>query len=173
MNQTVHQIPNPFRRGLLGASAALIAMLCMADSQALAGNAAELGQKTKQAVQDAGRSVADEAGKLAERINEARLKHRTRDEVVAWIIMGVLVAGVAGMMTSLRSTGLGTLGRLALGLIGALLGGMLVRTVNLDFAWGSATIRYEELLASLLGAIVLVLVARLLRSGATRKTSKP
>lgn len=124
----------------------------------------EVAQETTAAVAQAGRSAADQAEQLWQRIDAARLKKRTPDEIVAWAIMGVLVGALAGMMTSLKPTGLGKLGRLLLGLAGAFLGGIVVRVTELDFGWGPVLIRYEELAFSLLGAIVLLLLARFIRS---------
>jgi len=123
----------------------------------------------KEAVTDATRSAGEKFQELWRRVDEGRLKNRTRDEIVAWVIMGVLVGAVAGMMTSLKTTGLGKLGRLLLGLAGAFLGGVAVHVTNVDFGMGPVLIRYEELLFSFGGAIVLLLAVRLLRSGATKK----
>ena len=174
MNNPINRIPNPFRRDLLSAGAALVVILtCLTGRPAAGADAAELGEKTKAAVEDAGRSVADGAGKLLDRFDEARLKHRSRDEVIAWVIMGLLVAAAAGMMTPLRPTGFGNLGRILLGLGGAFLGGMVVRVARLDFNWGSAVIRYEELLASLVGAILLFVIFRLVRPRSVKKAPTP
>src|SRR5262249_56623775 len=115
------------------------------------------------------RTAGEKLRNLWRRVEDSRLKNRTPDEIVAWVIMGVLVGAVAGMMTSLKTTGLGKLGRLFLGLAGAFLGGVAVHVTNVDFGMGPVLIRYEELLFSFAGAIVLLVVARLLRSGATKK----
>lgn len=123
----------------------------------------------KESVQDASRAVGKSFEDLWRRVDEGRLKNRTRDEIVAWIIMGTLVGAVAGLLTSLKSTGLGKLGRLLLGLAGAFIGGMIVHLGRIDFGLGPVLIRYEELLFSLVGAIVLIVVARLFRSGAKKK----
>ena len=106
----------------------------------------------KEAVTDATRSAGEKFQELWRRVDESRLKNRTRDEIVAWVIMGVLVGAVAGMMTSLKTTGLGKLGRLLLGLAGAFLGGVVVHVANVDFGMGPVLIRYEELLFSFGGA---------------------
>ena len=121
------------------------------------------------AVQDAGRSVSDSFEKVWRSVDQSRLKNRKPDEIVAWVIMGVLVGAVAGMMTSFKPTGLGKLGRLLLGLAGAFLGGIILHLTKVDFGMGPVLIRYEELLFSLAGAIVLIVAARLLRSGAKKK----
>ena len=126
----------------------------------------------KESVQDAGRSVGNSFENLWRRVSESRLKNRTRDEIVAWAIMGVLVGAVAGMLTTLKTTGLGKLGRLLLGLAGAFIGGMIVHVGRIDFGLGPVLIRYEELLFSLVGAVVLVIGARFFRSGAKKKPAQ-
>jgi len=175
-----------FKHDLLGfyprlftcATVLAILLSCVSLRTSLATEQAGLGDKAKvaaqeatSAVKDAGRAVAADVGQLWQRIDAARLKNRAPDEIVAWVIMGVLVGALAGMMTTLKPTGLGKLGRLLLGLIGAALGGILVRVTRLDFGWGPVLIRYEELFFSFLGAVVLIVVARLVRSRSTTKNN--
>lgn len=140
-----------------------------ADQPELVSEAKTAAAETSAAVAQAGQSAADSAEQLWQRIDAARLKNRTFDEVVAWVIVGALVGALAGMMTTLKSTGLGKLGRLLLGLAGAFLGGMVVRVTGLDFGWGPVLIRYEELFVSLLGAVLLVVLAKFVRSRFTTK----
>ena len=123
----------------------------------------------KDSVTDAGRAVSDKFENLWRRADDTRLKNRSRDEIVAWVIMGVLVGSLAGMMTSLKSSGLGKAGRLMLGLAGAFLGGVIVHVAKFDLGMGPVLIRYEELLFAFAGAIVLIIVARLITSGAKKK----
>ncbi|MEI2724499.1 MAG: hypothetical protein V9H26_13480 [Verrucomicrobiota bacterium] len=123
----------------------------------------------KESVQDAGRAVGNSFESLWRRVSETRLKNRTRDEIVAWVIMGVLVGAVAGLFTSPKTTGLGKVGRLLLGLVGAFIGGMIVHVGHIDFGLGPVLIRYEELLLSLAGAVLLIIGARFFRSGAKKK----
>lgn len=113
---------------------------------------------------EAGQSVAAGAESVWKQLEAEGLTNRSRDEVVAWMIMGGLVGAIAGMLTSMRATGLGRLGRLLLGLAGAFLGGIVVRLANLDLGWGPVQIRYEELLFSFTGAVILIVLARLLRA---------
>ena len=144
----------------------------------LAADAGEVGEKAKEvvretsaAVEKAGTTAADSAKELWQRIDEARLKNRTPDELVAWVIMGVLVGAVAGMMTSLKPTGLGKIGRLVLGLAGAFLGGIVAHVGRFDFGWGPVLIRYEELFFSFVGAILIVAAGKIIHSRTTKKTS--
>jgi uncharacterized membrane protein YeaQ/YmgE (transglycosylase-associated protein family) len=131
----------------------------------------EAATAVSDAVKDASRSASDSFNNLWSRLDESRLTNRTRDEVVAWVIMGVLVGAVAGMFTSLKTSGAGRLGRLVLGLAGALLGGTIVHVARLDFGWGPVLVRYEELLFSLAGAVLLIIVARLIRASAVKKSA--
>lgn len=157
----------------------LLFLVCLTGESALAADEPTLVTKTKEAAQEtttavaqAGRSAADQAEQLWQRIDAARLKNRTPDEIVAWAIMGTLVGGLAGMLTSLKPSGLGNLGRLLLGLAGASLGGIVVRLTTLDFGWGPVLIRYEELVFSLLGAILLLVLARFIRSRSKKPSPK-
>ncbi len=120
----------------------------------------------KEVVVDAGASVANGAESAWKTIEETGL---SRHEVVAWMIVGALVGAVAGMLTSMRSTGMGRFGRLFLGLIGALIGGIAVRVGNLDLGWSPVTIRYEDILFAFAGAVLLVVLARLAKSSTQKK----
>jgi uncharacterized membrane protein YeaQ/YmgE (transglycosylase-associated protein family) len=123
----------------------------------------------KELAVDAGQSVAAEAEALWQRLDEEALASRTGHEVLAWMIVGGLVGAVAGMLTSMRSTGFGRLGRLLLGLMGAFIGGLAVRLGSLDFGWQPLQIRYEDLLFSFAGAVMLILLWRLARASTQKK----
>ena len=168
------------RRSHLVTGGLLLVLTCLMGGPALGADEPDLLKKTKEAAQEtaaaaeqAGRSAVDQAEQFWRRIDAARLRNRTPDEVVAWVLMGMLVGALAGMMSSFKPTGLGKAGRLLLGLAGAFVGGMVVRVTQLDFVWGPVLIRYEELAASLLGAIVLIVLARVLRSKSHKQVPKP
>jgi uncharacterized membrane protein YeaQ/YmgE (transglycosylase-associated protein family) len=122
----------------------------------------------KQAVEDAGRSVSWKLDEIWSRIDERRLKNRTRDEIVAWVIMGVLAGGLAGLFRGVRTSGQ-QLGDIALGLVGALLAGFIVNVAQLDMGLGPVLIRYEDLLFAMIGAVVLMFGYRFLVSRAKKK----
>lgn len=121
----------------------------------------------KAAVEDAGRSAVNKIEEVWRRIDERRLKNRTADEIVAWAIMGILAGSLAGMFR-VRTPGQ-QLGDIALGLVGALLAGFIVNVAQLDLKLGPVLIRYEDLLFSLLGAVVLMFAYRLLVSRSKKK----
>lgn len=138
--------------------------------------AADDASTTRQAVEtvnESAQAVAEGITTLQTRISESSLANRTRDENVAFILMGVLVGSMAGMFSKIRSSGLGIAGRLGLGLGGAFIGGLVVRVAEIDFGWGTVTMGYEEMLFSLLGAVAIVGVSRLIQRQMKKKKSKP
>src|SRR5215475_10401218 len=89
------------------AATCLSTQLLLAADAGLGEKAKNAAQKTSEAVKDASNSAADKIKDVWRRIDAARLENRTRDEIVAWGIMGVLVGALAGTMTSLKPTGFG------------------------------------------------------------------
>lgn len=158
---------------LMALAAGLLLQPVFAASEAGMGDAAkEVVRETTAEVEQAGQAAAETARTLWQRIDEARLKNRTPDELVAWIIMGILVGAVAGMMTPLKPSGAGKLGRLFLGLAGAFIGGIVAHVGQFDFGWGPVLIRYEELFFSLFGAILIVVVGRWIHARTAKKKGK-
>ena len=126
----------------------------------------------KKAVTDAGQDAVGAIESLWENIDKNRLKNRSRDEVIAWAIVGVLVGSLAGAFTKLKTSGLGQLGRILLGLAGAALGGLVVRMARLDFGWGPVLIRFEDLVIAFTGAVLLVVLSRVFKSGSRKKPAQ-
>jgi uncharacterized membrane protein YeaQ/YmgE (transglycosylase-associated protein family) len=141
----------------------------LADSAKQAGEDAQRAvevavENTQDAMREAGESVEATFEELWRSIDENRLKNRTPDQLVAWAIMGALVGGLTGMLTQLKTTGMGRMARLFLGLAGAFIGGMLVHVSGLDFGLGPVLIRYEDLLFAFFGALLLIGIGRVFRS---------
>ncbi len=131
----------------------------------------EAGRETSESIQEMGRKTTEAVGALGQKVNENRLANRSCDEMVSWVLIGVLVGSVAGMATSIKCSGLGKLGRIGLGLLGAFVGSMVVRVAEIDLGWGEAVLSYEEMLFSLVAAVVVVVLARLVHIGMRRKNS--
>lgn len=151
------------------ATAVVGACLCVA----LPGRAAEsvsdqvgaVASDAEKEVQKASNAAETKIQELWKRIDEKRLKNRTPDQIVAWVIMGLLVGGLIHQFSKLNKVA-----TLLLGLTGAFIGGIVANVAQLDMGLGPVLIRYEELLASLLGGLLIVMAARLL--GARRAMKK-
>lgn len=150
----------------------VILFLLVLSVPSLAQDTTSTTQKSKEAVSQSTKAVSDGVTTLQTKISDNSPLNRTRDENVAFVLMGVLVASVAGMFSKVGCTGWGVAGRLGLGLGGAFIGGMVVRVAEIDFEWGAITIGYEELLFSLLGAVAIVAISRGIQYQMKKKKSK-
>lgn len=121
-------------------------------------------EQAKASLQDTGAAAADRISLVWQRIDESRLKNRTGDEIVAWVLMGLLVGAMAGLVSIARTGIAQRLGAVALGLFGAFLGGLVAHVFQLDFGMGPVLIRYEDLLLSISGGLLLILAFRFFKA---------
>ncbi|HLY25046.1 MAG TPA: GlsB/YeaQ/YmgE family stress response membrane protein [Aggregatilineales bacterium] len=88
----------------------------------------------------------------------------TLDQLIVWIIVGAIAGWLAGLL--MRGHGLGTLGNIIVGLLGALVGGILFTLLHItvpSFLNGSLTIKIADIFIAFIGAIVVFLIVSLLR----------
>ena len=119
-------------------------------------------ESTKATLQQAGTAAVNEIDEVWRRIDETRLKNRTRDEIVAWVIVGLLVSNVVGLFSASNPSRAQRFGMLLLGLAGAFMGGIITHVFRLNFGMGPLLIRYEDLLISVIGGVVFLIAVRLL-----------
>ena len=81
-----------------------------------------------------------------------------RTSLLGWIIIGLLAGWIAGEVS--RGAGFGCLGNIAIGLVGSILGGWIFSKLGI-FGGGFV----YSLAAATVGAVVLVVVARLFTGG--------
>jgi uncharacterized membrane protein YeaQ/YmgE (transglycosylase-associated protein family) len=79
----------------------------------------------------------------------------TLDEVLAWLIVGALAGSLAGMLVTRRRSGFGYLLNLGVGLVGALIGGLLFKLLRIDLGLiGQVTISLREVVAGFIGSLI-------------------
>ncbi len=115
-------------------------------------------------ISEASKAVGTKMQQLWQRIDEQRLKNRAPDQIVAWVIMGLLAGGLIHQFSKLNKVV-----TILLGLVGAFVGGIVANVTQVDLGMGPVLIRYEDLVASLAGGVVIVLVGRWL---AARRAAK-
>ena len=126
--------------------------------------AASDAQKT---VEAAGKEAANKLEILWERIDERRLKNRTPDEIVAWILMGLLVAAILHRLSKLNAVA-----NCALGLAGAFAGGIIAHVTQFNIGLGPVLIRYEDLICAMGGSLVLLVLVRWIMARRKPKVAK-
>jgi uncharacterized membrane protein YeaQ/YmgE (transglycosylase-associated protein family) len=80
--------------------------------------------------------------------------------ILAWIIIG----GIAGLLASLlvRGTGLGIIGDIIVGIIGAVVGSFLL-TLLLPGTFAFTGFNWGSLIIAFIGAVILLFIVRLVR----------
>ncbi len=82
--------------------------------------------------------------------------------IFAWIILGLIAGGVASLLVPGRTPG-GVFGAIAVGVVGALIGGWLATL----FGAGSVNgLDLYSIVLAIVGAVVLLVISRMLRTTA-------
>jgi uncharacterized membrane protein YeaQ/YmgE (transglycosylase-associated protein family) len=82
--------------------------------------------------------------------------------ILSWIVVGLIAGWLAGMV--MRGGGYGLVGDIIIGIVGGLLGGWIATSL-LHLGAGVNGINLESILVAFAGAVVLLIVVRLLRGG--------
>jgi uncharacterized membrane protein YeaQ/YmgE (transglycosylase-associated protein family) len=85
--------------------------------------------------------------------------------ILSWIVVGLIAGWLAGMV--MRGGGYGLLGDIIVGVLGGLLGGWIATSL-LHLGAGVNGINLESILVAFVGAVVLLVVVRLLSGGRRR-----
>ena len=80
------------------------------------------------------------------------------DQLIVWIVTGLLGGGLAGALMTWERGGFGLFRNLAVGLVGALIGGLCFRVFGIWPALDKIAISLRDVVSAVLGSL-LVLVA--------------
>lgn len=83
---------------------------------------------------------------------------QTLDHLIVWIIIGVIGGSLAGLVIKWDKRGFGLLRNLAVGLLGAVIGGLLFRWLQLLPSLDGIAISLRDVIAAFVGSLI-VLVA--------------
>ena len=78
-------------------------------------------------------------------------------QFIVWIIVGLLGGSLAGLITTWDRKGLGLVRNLAVGLAGALIGGLLFRGTGLLTALDKVSISLRDVVAAVVGSLIVLL----------------
>lgn len=83
-------------------------------------------------------------------------------QIIVWCVIGLLAGTIATQLYQKR--GYGMLGNMLIGLVGAVLGGLLFQVLNIRIS-GLPTFTFSlaDLLIAVVGALLLLVVLRMLR----------
>jgi uncharacterized membrane protein YeaQ/YmgE (transglycosylase-associated protein family) len=83
----------------------------------------------------------------------------TVDQVITWLIVGALAGSLAGLLVTRKKAGFGYIFNLAVGLAGALIGGIAFKLFRINLGiLGEVTITLEEVIKAFLGSLLLLAI---------------
>jgi len=82
--------------------------------------------------------------------------------ILSWIVVGLIAGWLAGMV--MKGGGYGLIGDIIVGVVGGLLGGWIATTF-LHIGAGMSGINLQSILVAFLGAVVLLVLLRVLGGG--------
>jgi uncharacterized membrane protein YeaQ/YmgE (transglycosylase-associated protein family) len=82
----------------------------------------------------------------------------TVGQFIVWLIVGGLAGNLAGRLVTFSKEGLGWWTNLGVGMVGALIGGLLFRILHIDLGLGEIKVTFEDLIAAFLGSLLLIAV---------------
>jgi len=87
------------------------------------------------------------------------------DKLIVWLIIGALAGWLAGMIIKRNRKGFGHIYNTFVGLVGALIGGILFNVFNIDFGLGSISISLKDLVSAFIGSLVFLFIMWILKKG--------
>ena len=81
-------------------------------------------------------------------------------QVIVWNIVGLIGGSIAGLIVTWKRRGLGFLQNLGMGLVGALVGGLLFRLLGLFPGLDAVTISLRDIVAACAGTLLVLTVLR-------------
>ena len=78
------------------------------------------------------------------------------DHVIVWIVVGLIGGGLAGRLITWERKGFGLLRNLALGLVGAIVGGLLFSLFGIWPGLDKITISLRDVVAAVIGSLIVL-----------------
>ncbi len=95
-------------------------------------------------------------------------------KLIIWIIVGGFAGSVVGAVVRGKKEGYGRWKNFAIGLVGAVIGGVIFNVFRIDLGLGDLAITFEDLVSALLGSFLLLLAMWMIgkKKGATKSATK-
>jgi uncharacterized membrane protein YeaQ/YmgE (transglycosylase-associated protein family) len=85
------------------------------------------------------------------------------EQIIVWFVVGAIAGSLAGLVVKRTKQGFGRFGNLGIGLVGAVVGGLLFRLLRIDLGLGVISVSLEDIVAAFAGAILFLIVLRWVR----------
>lgn len=78
------------------------------------------------------------------------------DQLIVWVIVGLLGGSLVGLMVRRERRGFGLFGNLLLGLVGALIGGAIFRFLGILTVLDTVSISLRDVVAAVVGSLLIL-----------------
>jgi uncharacterized membrane protein YeaQ/YmgE (transglycosylase-associated protein family) len=78
-------------------------------------------------------------------------------QFIVWLVVGLLGGSLAGLLVTRERSGFGFLRNLGVGLVGALLGGLLFRLFGLFPRLDAISVSLRDIVAAVIGSLIVLL----------------
>lgn len=85
------------------------------------------------------------------------------NEVIVWLIVGGLAGSLIGMIVNRKKEGFGVWINLGIGLVGAVIGGLLFNLLNIDYGMSDIKVTLQDLVSALVGSLIFLLIIWIVR----------
>lgn len=84
-------------------------------------------------------------------------------KIIIWLIIGALAGTLAARLVTFSKDGLGWWTNLAIGMVGAVVGGFLFWLLGIDLGLGELKVSFEDLIAAFMGSLIFVFVCWMIK----------
>jgi uncharacterized membrane protein YeaQ/YmgE (transglycosylase-associated protein family) len=94
-------------------------------------------------------------------------------KLIVWLIIGALAGTLAGRLMTFSKRGFGLWANVGIGMVGAVVGGLIFRLLHIDLGLGEIKITFEDLISAFVGSLLCIIAWRLIRTdGRPKKEHK-
>jgi uncharacterized membrane protein YeaQ/YmgE (transglycosylase-associated protein family) len=90
-------------------------------------------------------------------------------KIIVWLIIGALAGTLAGRLMTFSKRGFGLWANVGIGMVGAVVGGLIFRLLHIDLGLGEIKITFEDLISAFVGSLLCIITWRLIRKDAGPK----
>jgi len=92
-------------------------------------------------------------------------------KIIIWLILGAFAGTLAGRLATFSRTGFGRWTNLAIGMLGAVVGGFLFSLLGIDLGLGELKITFEDLISAFVGSLLCIFAWWLIRRRIPRRSA--
>ncbi|MDX1964567.1 MAG: GlsB/YeaQ/YmgE family stress response membrane protein [Pirellulales bacterium] len=94
-------------------------------------------------------------------------------KIVVWLLVGAFAGTLAGRLVTLSKEGYGHWTNFAIGIVGALVGGLIFWLFSIDLGLGELKVTFEDLLSAFVGSLVCVFAWWIYEKNASKTPTAP